>query len=198
MLISYFRGIIRCGFRCRLLYAALFVFAQYETRADQATLKCAEELAQTYKDYTYGTGNKQKDCVHFVLDVVNCRLKTPVSKEVQNAILIAYGWTDQQAEQKGQEGTDPRIAGVQYALTEISNAGKKIDPKDARPGDIVQYWMPDSDGKWFGHAAVITKVEGKLATLLGAHKSANAVTLLGKPLNLAGADRHIFVVRIGD
>jgi len=90
------------------------------------------------------------------------------------------------------------LGGVEYALTTILGKGKRIDPADARPGDFVQYWMPKADGEWFGHAAVITKVQGTMATILGAHESANAVTELSRPLNLAGPDRLVFIVRIGN
>ena len=188
---SFHRGVGSC-----LLSATLLTTGQLITNADEATLTCAKDLAREYKNYTYGSGSNKIDCVHFVLNVVECRLKQSLPPDARKAILIAYGWSDSETEEKAKAGTDPKLAGVQYALTQILAKGKKIEPSQAKAGDLVQYWMPRANGKWFGHSAVITKVEGNLATLLGAHESANAVTELSRPLNLQGTNRHIFVVRI--
>lgn len=164
-------------------------------KPDQATLDCAKQLAQQDKDFTYGTGPNQIDCVHFVLAVVNCRLGAPVSAEAKKAILITYGWKEEETEKKAEDGTDPHLGGVQYALTQILNQGTVIDPTQAKPGDLIQYWIKKSDGTWFGHSGVIASVEGIRAKILSASESHHSIA--ETPLNLTGPDRHLYIVRIG-
>lgn len=178
----------------------LVVFSAYPSmgKADEVTLRYAHDLAKEYKHYTYGTGPNKIDCVHFVLNVIERQLGEPISVEARKATLIAYGWSAEETQQKAKDGTDPRLGGVQYALTTIVGKGKTIKPSDAKPGHLIQYWMPTHDGKWFGHAAVITKVQGMKATILGTHESLNSVAELDTPLNLAGTNRHLFIVRIGN
>lgn len=167
-----------------------------KAKPDQATLDCAKQLAQQDKDFTYGTGPNQIDCVHFVLAVVNCRLGAPVSADAEKAILIAYGWTPAETEAKAEDGTDPHLEGVQYALTQILNQGTVIDPTNAEPGDLIQYWMKKSDGTWFGHSGIIASVQGIHAQILSASESHNSIA--ETPLNLTGSNRHLYVVRIGE
>src|ERR1022692_815012 len=173
----------------RLLFSFLLTLP-LSGKSDQATLRCAQDLARQYKDYTYGSGSNKIDCVHFVLNVVECRLGESLPVNARKAGLISYGWSAEETETKAKAGSDPKLGGVQYALTTVLRKGKMIKPADAMPGDLVQYWMPKQNGEWFGHAAVISKVEGTMATILGAHESANAVTELKTPLNLVGTNRH--------
>jgi hypothetical protein len=47
---------------------------------------------------------------------------------------------------------DPRTKGVQEALV-TAGLGDAINPKNAEPGDLIQYWMQRKNGT-FGHAAL--------------------------------------------
>jgi hypothetical protein len=184
--------IIKIIFALGLFIAAVPLTA----KSDQATLDCARQIAGQDQNFTYGTNVNQIDCVHFVLAVVNCRLGAPVSAEAEKAILIAYGWTGEETQSKAKEGTDPHLAGVQFALTQILNQGTVINPAQAKPGDLIQYWMERSNGTWFGHSGVIASVHGMRAKILSASETNNAIA--ETPLNLTGPNRHLYVVRLGE
>src|SRR6185503_3058296 len=158
---------------CKLL-KFLFItllFLPVVSRADDKTLTCATNLAETLKDVPYGSKKDQIDCDRFVAKVVECRLNHPLSNDVRQAILMSYNWDSNTVQTLAKEGTDPRIGGVQYALTRVSNEGKTISPADAKPGYLLQYWMPHTNGVWFGHSAVIVSMKGTRATILSASET---------------------------
>ena len=188
--------------RARIFGAiAVALFAAATVSAD--TLKTAEKLASgKYKGWKYGpeASKKQVDCVQFVQAVVEEELKSTVDKKIRDAILIRYKFKDLGAAvAKG----DKRTRGVQYALVDLLKRGTAVPPKDAKKGDLIQYWMKKKDGTWFGHSAVISSVHknpkdpSKVSVILyGAHKSLGKIGDTTKKLRLYGADRKIYVVRI--
>lgn len=185
-------------FRAGLFVLVGYFVSVFPSAADQATLTCATNLAAQYGNYTYGTGSNRIDCVHFVLKVAECRLGGKLSPDVRKAVLIAHGWSDGVTDQIAAVGTNAQLAGIQYALTSVTNLGTVIQPTAAKAGDFVQYWR-QSGNHWQGHSAVITAVRnGRFATILGAHASMNRVAELDKPLDLLGTNRLVYVVRIGD
>jgi hypothetical protein len=102
-------------------------------------------------------------------------------------------------------------------------AAKAIEPENAQPGDIIQYWQKTSSGNWTGHTAVIQSVfrqkdapKQLRASLLGSHprtvgKPSGGPGLManssGKPTYIGLTDRlgkkrdaknwKIYVVRLG-
>jgi hypothetical protein len=96
---------------------------------------------------------------------------------------------------------DPRTKGVQEALV-TADLGAAIEPKNAKPGDLIQYWMQRDDGTWFGHAAVIETVTrntrgSRSAELFGAHKSLNGLGTSTFNLDLTShSKRKIYIVRL--
>ncbi len=186
------------SFKLRKLLSIAAFFAAFcmPLRAD--VLQTARTLANTkYKGWVYGpsAAKHQVDCVQFVLAVVSEELKAPLNAQARKAILISHGWNAAQVQSFAEAGKEPRIAGVQYALVDVLKKGERIEPKNARPGDLIQYWTKRQNGKWGGHSAVISDVKDNMATLLGAHQSSGKVDENLK-IDLLGKDRHVFIVRM--
>ena len=166
------------------------------------TLDVAWELANgKYVGWTYGPNESshQVDCVQFVLAVIEKQIGRALTPEARKAVLINYGWGEDETQKIAQAGTDPKLGGACYALTDISHIGIAVPLDNAQPGDIVQYWMySKGTGKWFGHSGVIAEItKDRAATLLGAHASLGRVGLSLKLLRLVkDEDRRIYVVRL--
>jgi hypothetical protein len=164
----------------------------------------AKSLAEhNYAGWTYGpdAAKKQIDCVQFVAAVVAKELGRDLSPEERDAILITPPPTDLAAAVTGQTAA---TKGVQHAVVDIMKKGDAIAPNNAMAGDLIQYWMKKSDGTWFGHSAVISRVfqnaGGKpCVALYGAHLSLNKIAeqdFAGAGLNLLGPNRYIYIVRL--
>jgi hypothetical protein len=166
----------------------------------------ARRLAQTgFKGWTYGANphKKQIDRVQFILAVVEESAQVRLAKRTRARVLIS----DLSEGVLKRDGyalvvrEDPRTKGVQEAL-DAAGIGDPVDPKDAAPGDLIQDWMKQSDGSWFGHAAIVETVThvpmGTIrARLYGAHRSQNAIATATFDLTLnARSDRKIDIVRL--
>jgi LPS O-antigen subunit length determinant protein (WzzB/FepE family) len=183
------------------LVLAYYAHAQEE----KDVLVIAKTLANSeeYKDLTYGSNRKegQIDCVQFVVAVVEEALNQKLERSVKNQVLIA-NLTDEE-KLKLEElviAEDAKIRGVQQALVGIEK-GTVVKPAEAKPGDIVQYWMKRKDGSWFGHAAIVESVSQRdghtWALLFGSHQSTNRISSLDREVNLSSDDgRKVFLVRL--
>jgi len=182
--------------QARLLLGITFFTVQSSLAG---TVETARDLESgRFKGWTYGSkaSEKQIDCVQYVLAVVEEELKQTLVSSLRKAILIDHGWTASETQEHAETGTDKRLAGVQYALTELSDFGSKVEASQAQPGDIIQYWMKKGDGTWFGHSGIVVKVEGDYATLINASAAANRITETSDPINLKGSNRLIYIVRL--
>jgi hypothetical protein len=170
--------------------------------AADSTLDIANSLVENdYAGWTYGSNaaDKKVDCVQFVLKVVETKLGQSLDSNIRQAILLSYGWTSDQTQVFAAAGTDPRLGGVVYAMTSLSHFGTVVQPSDSAPGDIIQYWMKTASGKWFGHSGVISRVHDGSVHIVGAHASPPPNGTIGESsfaLNLSGADRLIYIVRL--
>ncbi len=152
-------------------------------------LKTAKDLASAdYSGYEYGsTGDKRIDCVQFVAAVVEEAAEEAArsgkfTAGVKKTIKIELDSRAKANLQSLVERNDERTKGVQKALID-AGLGEKVEPADAKPGDLVQYWYKDG-GVWYGHAGVVEKVEDGKATIYGAHK-----TTLQRERTVRAADR---------
>lgn len=167
-------------------------------------LKTAQSLATgKYNGWTYGknASNKQIDCVQFILAVVEEELKRSLNTELKKVILIDTKFDDlETAILSG----DKRTRGVQYALVDLMDEGVVVFPDEAKPGDIIQYWMKKNNGEWFGRAGVISRIwkdnsGNPRSAIFGAHNSMGKIgetDFEGKGLNLKGENRKIYIVRL--
>lgn len=132
-----------------------------------------------FQGYVYKAKGVAKsiDCTEFVLAVVNDLTKSCGKKlsAKQRTTLVVAGV--KAAELQGLVGAgDKSIRGVQQALID-AGLGKAVNPQDAAPGDLVQYWYKTKSGKWAGHAGLIERVTKDAAkktttlTIFGSHKS---------------------------
>ena len=80
------------------------------------------------------------------------------STMIRKKVLIAHGWEPSDVQIKAAAGEDEKLGGVVHALTGTLSKGTRIQPQDAKPGDIIQYWMRTQNGIWFGHAGVISDI----------------------------------------
>ena len=133
--------------------------------------------ASRFDGWTYGSDpvKKQIDCVHFVLAVVEEELKSSLSKEIKDAILINYGWSQTEIQTIIAVGTDAKLEGVHHAIVDIAKRGVSVEPSAAKPGDLIQYWMKDADGRWFGHSGVISSVSPTQLTVFSARKKTDKI-----------------------
>lgn len=146
-------------------------------------------------------GTKTIDCTQFVLRLVESLVPNLASKA---KVRIAISDLDGEDVASNKEGIvtrgDERTKGVQQALVDLQR-GEVVQNASAKAGDLVQYWMRQSDGKWFGHAGIIERVDGKgeqvRAWMYGSHKSKNGIgTAPDDGLRLVAAeDRRIYIVR---
>jgi hypothetical protein len=162
--------------------------------------------ASQFSGWTYGSSaaKKQIDCVQFVLAVVAKSSPKPIGEESRKAVLIS-GLSAEESKPAGLaklvEAGDERTKGVQLALVK-AGVGTVVSPQDAKPGDLIQYWMKPKNGDWFGHAGVLEMVtrNGDIpeATVYGAHKSQNGIGTSKFKLKLVGdpAGRRIYLVRM--
>jgi hypothetical protein len=134
----------------------------FACRADDRPLVVAKHIAQTrFNGWTYGSNprKRQTDCVQFVLAVVEETARVTLANPIRTRILIS-DLSDAALKDHGYAvilEEDPRTKGVQEALVQ-ARLGMRVDPKDAQPGDLIQYWMQQQGGSWFGHAPVIETV----------------------------------------
>lgn len=170
-------------------------------------LDIARDLAAgRYKGWKYGSdpGQKQIDCVQFVLAVVEESLQASLDVKTRKAILIDNLSEDERKPDglaKLVLSGDKRTKGVQTALVEFGR-GTAVEAHHGQPGDLVQYWMKRADGTWFGHAGIIEAVDTSSgvpqATIYGAHQSLNGIGSSKFKIKLIGEadDRRVYVVRI--
>ena len=162
-------------------------------------LETAEALAKKdFAGWTYGAkaADRQIDCVQFMAAVIAQEVARPLGKAERNTININHGWTAEEVQAKAETGKDPKVSGLVHALVDLMKVAERVPLAEARPGDFVQYWMKRKDGRWFGHASLIAKVEGGHAVLYGSHKSTNGIAMSGFKLNLLGKDRHVYLARL--
>jgi len=162
-------------------------------------MEVARHLQATeFQGYGHGSsGKKSIDCVQFIAAVAEAQTKNTFDDETRNGILINHGWSHEESTTKIPEsGTDPKLAGIQYALTTLTPLGRKIPPNEAKAGDYIQYWMKRKNGKWFGHAGIIETIDEEGAKIFGSHKSSNGIATSNFKLNLLGEDRLIYILRI--
>ncbi|MCA9091029.1 MAG: hypothetical protein KDA90_20600, partial [Planctomycetaceae bacterium] len=148
-------------FRRNGLFVAVLILTFPSFCCAQGVLLTAKAIAaEKYADWTYGsaTADKQIDCVQFVLAVSEVALSQTVDSKTRQRILISDLGAEEIANLPSLIASeDERIKGIQTALISIQR-GEPIEPKDAKPGDLVQYWMQKSDGTWFGHAGILEQV----------------------------------------
>jgi len=165
-------------------------------------LETAKQIANTrFENWTYGSdaSRRQIDCVQFVLAVAEEELLQTLNATTRTQILISNLTEDERRELPQLiESESDKVKGIQHALVSMGR-GRVVEPKDARAGDFVQYWMKQSDGTWFGHAGIIETVEkvseSYEATIFGAHKSTNRIATSDFKLRLTGPGRRVFIVR---
>jgi hypothetical protein len=174
-------------------------------RADERPLVVAKQLARTrFQGWTYGNdaSKRQIDCVQFVLAVVEGTIHRRLETQLRTRILIS-DLADAAVKDHGYAiviNEDPRTKGVQEALVQ-AGLGRRVDPKDAQPGDLIQYWMQQRSGTWVGHSAIIESVwhsRGDVrATLFGAHHSTSAIATSQFQLALVPSPtRKVYIVRL--
>ena len=131
-----------------------------------------------------------------MLAVIEEELQATLKDDIRKAILINYGWSATETQLFAATGTDKRLAGVQYGLADIAGNGTNVDSSQAKVGDFIQYWMKKADGTWFGHSGIISSISGSNVGIYGAHFSQNKIADSTFKLDLLGADRHIYIVRL--
>ena len=172
--------------------------AELSPRAD--VLRTAQALAAgDYAGWTYGSRpeRKQIDCVQFLVEVLRRLHGEALPPEVVSGVLIDNIGRSESL-RRLVEAEDPRTRGVQQALVS-AGLGSAIPPAEARPGDLIQFWIRRPGGAWKGHAAVIDSVRERggaaEARLFGSHRSLNGLGKSRYWLRLAGTDRKVYVVR---
>ena len=171
-----------------------------------SVLDVAKRLASTrYSGWTYGSSadKKQVDCVQFLAEVVFEIEPQKKSNELRKNIYIDNLEKDEQNQEAFKrllKAKDKRMTGVQSALVD-AGIGKAIPVSDVRPGDLVQYWIYLKNGNVMGHAAIIEHIRqgesGVEVQIYGSHKRTNGIATADFWLPLTGADREVFLVRMG-
>lgn len=172
-------NLTKATLRFSLLVIGLTLFAPCprSLAGDVGVVAIAKSVADNkYKSCTYGDSDldpTKVNCVQYLISVIqevaNASMKgSEITREVRKRIAVNTLLPGDDL-QKLVESEDDRIKGVQWALIE-ADLGVSVQPADARAGDFIQYWY-QSKGKWYGHSGVIEKIEGKLATIYGSHKS---------------------------
>lgn len=174
--------------RSSLMVLTLVLSLGLEKRDPLAT---AQTLSSTrFAGFVYGSNSqaeKKIDCTEFVIEVVKDLAKEgslDLSKEVLSEIaMVDLGKLSEEKRSKLVADGDESTRGVARALVR-AGIGKEIAPKDAKPGDFVQYWYKHKD-TWLGHAAIVEKIDEKgKATLFGSHR-----TTLQREKDLPESDR---------
>ncbi len=153
---------------------------------------------EKYSGWLYGRiiEQKQINCVRFLEDVLEGLLQRPLRASERDKILI-QNIADTEDLQKLVERGDKRTRGIQQALLSMKR-GRVVFPKDARPGDFVQYWYKKGS-LWVGHAAIIQEVvsEGNFycSFTFGAHESLNGVGVAGYMVTLNDPHMKVYIVR---
>ena len=113
------------------------------------------------------------DCTAFLLAAVDAAARkrgVTLTRATRKQLAIANLTKSEAARLDALvEAGHRKIRGVRTALLD-AGLGVAVDPKDARPGDLVQYWYRTSRG-WRGHAAIVERIDGGVATLYGSHKT---------------------------
>lgn len=189
--------------------------------AEVDVLAVAKKVAETYKDHVYpGTKwleaqpadkrPKMIDCTQYVSAVVEKVLseaKLEYDKDTKSRVMLSNFKPEElkqesmnklvEAARKPDGKADERLAGVRFALTKIGKGDAVANLKDAKPGDLVQYWYK-SGGNWFGHSSVIVSVTGDSAVLLGSHKTALESEKATKPDERKGGVGESVSIKLGD
>jgi len=149
---------------------------------------------------------KQIDCTQFIQKVLEKMLERDLTDSEAEAVNISGIPTKPATLDSFVAHNDPRTKGVVYALTEVMNLGEEVKPAEARPGDLIQYWIKSKDGHYKGHAAIIESSYVRdgipVARLFGSHKTLGrigiAIDKSGRvlELNLIGERRRIYIVRL--
>lgn len=167
--------------------------------AAEHPLHSAWHLAhERYAGWTYGRMNdkQQVDCVTFLETLLQHLLQRPLRVRERQQIMIQNIAPRENLQMLVERG-EKRTRGIQHALVSMRR-GKAIHPRDARPGDFVQYWYK-KDSLWVGHAAIIQEVrrEGDFfcSFTFGAHESVNGVGVAGYMVTLNDPHMKVYIVR---
>jgi hypothetical protein len=182
---------------------ALFVFLLLMTIRPSFTIEHPLHLAwrlseEKYSGWLYGkiVEQQQINCVQFLENVLEDLLQRPLRASERDKVRI-QNIADKEDLQKLIERRDKRTRGIQHALLSMKR-GRVVSPKDARPGDFVQYWYK-KEGLWVGHAAIIQQVtrDGGFycSFIYGAHESLNAVGVAGFMVTLNDPHMKVYIVR---
>jgi hypothetical protein len=151
-----------------------------------------------YSGWQYGgnTEAQEVNCVQFLEDIIQRLLNRPLRERERKRLLIQNVAKSENL-QRLVERSDKRTRGIQHALISIGR-GKTILPRDARPGDFVQYWYK-KDSLWVGHAAIIQEVKHDdqfcCSFIYGAHESLNGVGVAGYMVTLNDPHMKVYIVR---
>jgi len=147
-------------------------------------------------------GSRTIDCTQFVLKVVEALIPNLPEKASQRITLADVSAGDAAGDKNRiVSGGDLRTRGVQQALIDLKR-GEAVPLAEAGKGDLVQYWMQEANGTWFGHAGVIERIDEsageRRAWLFGSHLSEGGIgTAPAVGLRLIeSADRRIYIVRL--
>ena len=173
--------------------------------SENAVLVEAQHVAAVkYTNFKYGSdfALHQVNCVQFIGSVLESWIGRDLTKPEQDAVYIGGPFDDIN---KSVANGDERTKGVVYAITKVMKIGNEIQIKDARPGDIIQYWIKRKNGAWMGHSAIISEVWNDSnhqirAALYGAHESTDGISFTkfsdGNGLWLNGPDRKVYIARL--
>jgi hypothetical protein len=155
---------------------------------------------------------KTVDCTQFlsaVVAAVFAEAGKAFTAETKSRVMLSNFTADElktAALDQLVDGTDKRILGVQYALTEAGVGEAVAGIAQAKPGDFVQYWYKEG-GHWAGHSGIIVSITGTKAVLLGSHmttlasedgaKPADKKGGVGQsiPIDLGTAGKKVYIVR---
>lgn len=194
----------------RLSFLPLASLALTISTSDVDPLATARRLAdETFKNYTYGSSGENKvDCTQFLAAVVDDLARqcgVTLSKADRRTLLVVLGEEDANTLQTLVSASDTKIRGVQQALVS-SNLGVAVEPKDAKPGDLIQYWYK-KQGKWTGHSGLVERIEAGKATIYGSHNTTLQMDQrlpesarrggigVGPVFDLSDPGRRVFLVR---
>jgi hypothetical protein len=167
--------------------------------ASEHPLQLAWQLSdESYSGWTYGgvANEKRINCVQFLEDVLERLLRRSLRAWERDKLLI-QNISKKENLQKLVERGEKRTRGIQHALVSMRR-GSVVSPKNARPGDFVQYWYK-KDSLWVGHAAIIQEVVSEAnfycSYTFGAHESLNGVGVAGYMVTLNDPHMKVYIVR---
>lgn len=151
--------------------------AESKVAAPPDALALARKPAkEDYVGWSYGAGESAKtktiDCTCFLAAVCRELAKESgksLDEQTLRGIKVVLSDEDKQNLQALVEKSDPKTSGVVQALVD-AKLGVRIEAKDARAGDLVQYWYREGD-QWAGHASIIESVSKGKAVMFGSHKT---------------------------